>query len=192
MYTCLCLQAVKVNLHVECKCHGVSGSCTMKTCWKTLPAFRQIGDSLMRKYSRARAVMAAEVGFRMGRRSKNLQLVLRPPNRTHQLLEKKRIPRRSDLVFLQDSPNYCERDHATGSMGTVGRHCNRTSKGEISGSQSHVIIFLYPFLRQHLQFKNKNFYEGIIGLHNFSFQFKRQQSFCSNRVYRTSAISLCS
>ncbi|KDR23182.1 hypothetical protein L798_15751 [Zootermopsis nevadensis] len=123
-------QAVKVNLHVECKCHGVSGSCTMKTCWKTLPAFRQIGDSLMRKYSRARAVMAVDVGSRPGRRSRNLQLVLRkPPPRGQQLLEKKRAPRRSDLVFLQESPNYCERDPATGSMGTVGRHCNRTSRG---------------------------------------------------------------
>jgi wingless-type MMTV integration site family protein 7 len=130
----LLLQAVKVNLHVECKCHGVSGSCTMKTCWKTLPAFRQIGDSLMRKYSRARAVMALEVGSRPTRRGKNLQLVLRRfPGWTHQLLEKTRTPRRSDLVFLQESPNYCERDHATGSMGTVGRHCNRTSRGEISG-----------------------------------------------------------
>ncbi|XP_023715845.1 protein Wnt-7b [Cryptotermes secundus] len=123
-------KAVKVNLHVECKCHGVSGSCTMKTCWKTLPAFRQIGDNLMRKYSRARAVMAVEIVSRPGRRSKNLQLVLRrTPSRGQQLLEKKRVPRRSDLVFLQESPNYCERDPATGSLGTVGRHCNRTSRG---------------------------------------------------------------
>ncbi|GFG32706.1 hypothetical protein Cfor_02570, partial [Coptotermes formosanus] len=99
--------AVKVNLHVECKCHGVSGSCTMKTCWKTLPAFRQIGDSLMRKYSTARAVLAVEVGSRRGRLNKNLQLVLgRLPVWSHQLLEKKRTPRRSDLVFLQESPNY--------------------------------------------------------------------------------------
>jgi len=89
----------------------------------------------MRKYSRARAVVAVEVGSRPSRRGKNLQLVLRRfPLWTHQLLEKKRTPRRSDLVFLQESPNYCERDHATGSMGTVGRHCNRTSRGEISRS----------------------------------------------------------
>jgi wingless-type MMTV integration site family protein 7 len=111
----------------------------MKTCWKTLPAFRQIGDNLMRKYSRARAVMALEVGSRPGRRSKNLQLVLRRSSPRGQLLEKKKAPRRSDLVFLQESPNYCERDPATGSMGTVGRHCNRTSRGEISGVQPQVM-----------------------------------------------------
>ncbi|XP_050590614.1 protein Wnt-7b isoform X5 [Bombus affinis] len=41
----------------------------------------------------------------------------------------KRIPKRSDLVFLQPSPNYCEPDLAQGSLGTQGRYCNRTSKG---------------------------------------------------------------
>ncbi|GLH00776.1 Protein Wnt-2 [Gryllus bimaculatus] len=40
-----------------------------------------------------------------------------------------RAPRRSELVFLQESPNYCERDVAAGSLGTVGRACNRTIRG---------------------------------------------------------------
>ena len=120
-----------MNLQVECKCHGVSGSCTMKTCWKTLPAFRLIGDNLMRKYTRARPVMAVEIGT--ARRNKNLQLILRKTTtpRGPQQHEKRKSPRRSDLVFLQESPNYCERDPSTGSMGTVGRQCNRTSKGEL-------------------------------------------------------------
>lgn len=43
----------------------------------------------------------------------------------------KRIPKRSDLVFLQPSPNYCEPDLAQGSLGTQGRYCNRTSKGDV-------------------------------------------------------------
>lgn len=42
----------------------------------------------------------------------------------------KRIPKRSELVFLQPSPNYCEPDLAQGSLGTQGRYCNRTSKGK--------------------------------------------------------------
>lgn len=49
---------MKNLLKTECKCHGVSGSCAMKTCWKSLPPFRVIGDALMKKYSRARAVEA--------------------------------------------------------------------------------------------------------------------------------------
>uniref|UniRef100_A0A8D8Z5G8 Protein Wnt n=1 Tax=Cacopsylla melanoneura TaxID=428564 RepID=A0A8D8Z5G8_9HEMI len=38
-------------------------------------------------------------------------------------------PRRAELVYLEPSPNYCERDLNLGSLGTVGRHCNRTSRG---------------------------------------------------------------
>nr|CAD7199107.1 unnamed protein product [Timema douglasi] len=123
-------KAVKSNLHTECKCHGVSGSCTMKTCWKTLPPFRQIGDSLMKKYSRARAVVAVQSGSRLSRR-RPLQLVLkRPPPRGFKAVPALlRVPRRSDLVFLQDSPNYCEKDPSKGSLGTSGRLCNRTSRG---------------------------------------------------------------
>ncbi|KAK0073084.1 hypothetical protein PV325_010297 [Microctonus aethiopoides] len=45
-------------LQTECKCHGVSGSCTVRTCWRTLPSFRQIGDALMKKYYRGRSVIA--------------------------------------------------------------------------------------------------------------------------------------
>lgn len=54
----LFFQIVKALLQTECKCHGVSGSCTVRTCWRTLPSFRQIGDALMKKYYKARPVMA--------------------------------------------------------------------------------------------------------------------------------------
>lgn len=50
------MQIVKNSLRTDCKCHGVSGSCAMKTCWKSLPSFRVIGDLLMKKYRKARTV----------------------------------------------------------------------------------------------------------------------------------------
>lgn len=52
------MQLLKNLLRTDCKCHGVSGSCAMKTCWKTLPAFRVVGDALMKKYSKAKFVQA--------------------------------------------------------------------------------------------------------------------------------------
>lgn len=61
------------------------------------------------------------------------------PRKTHLVLKKtksndgtgsKRIPKRSELVFLQSSPNYCEPDLSQGSFGTQSRYCNRTSKGK--------------------------------------------------------------
>ena len=53
------------------------------------------------------------------RRMLTLQLRKRPHHK----------PRMSELVYLQASPNYCEADPAKGSLGVVGRRCNRTSTG---------------------------------------------------------------
>ncbi|XP_022913838.1 protein Wnt-7b isoform X2 [Onthophagus taurus] len=117
-------KAVKLNLTTECKCHGVSGSCTMKTCWKSLPPFRLIGDSLMKKYYRARPVTAISSVLKNEKKSKKIHLVLKKGK-----MPIKKPPKKSDLVFLQTSPNYCEKDLTAGSLGTVGRACNRTSKG---------------------------------------------------------------
>uniref|UniRef100_A0AAR5PB22 Protein Wnt n=1 Tax=Dendroctonus ponderosae TaxID=77166 RepID=A0AAR5PB22_DENPD len=119
---------VKLNLLLECKCHGVSGSCTMKTCWRTLPSFRQIGDALMDKFYRARSVAAVP----QTQSARNVHM--RKAKRQHLVLTKgkmpsKRTPKKVDLVFLQISPNYCERDVTSGSLGTVGRSCNITSRG---------------------------------------------------------------
>lgn len=109
-------QALKDNMKTDCKCHGVSGTCTMKTCWKTLPPFRIIGDYLLLKYSKSKNVKAVKEISR-------LQL----PQTLILKRSKIRKPRRSDLVYLDKSPNYCDLDSSTGSLGTVGRKCNRTS-----------------------------------------------------------------
>ncbi|XP_059476120.1 protein Wnt-2 [Neocloeon triangulifer] len=148
-------KAVKVNLLTECKCHGVSGSCTLKTCWKTLPPFRRIGDYLMKKYIKARTVHAisSSPGKRSGPNSVSSEpsglhhhqgypraayLALRRPTgeawpRRQGTIRRsppvQRRPKRAELVFLHQSPNYCERDLARGSLGTTGRTCNRSSTG---------------------------------------------------------------
>ncbi|KAK6061653.1 wnt family protein [Cooperia oncophora] len=46
----------------ECKCHGVSGSCVTKTCWKVVPAFDEFSQLLMHKYEMAQVVTAAPHG----------------------------------------------------------------------------------------------------------------------------------
>jgi hypothetical protein len=38
------------NMKVECKCHGVSGSCELKTCWRSLASFRMVSLALQAAY----------------------------------------------------------------------------------------------------------------------------------------------
>ena len=35
-------QLLERTMKVECKCHGVSGSCELKTCWRSLASFRMV------------------------------------------------------------------------------------------------------------------------------------------------------
>uniref|UniRef100_A0A8C2SL57 Protein Wnt n=1 Tax=Capra hircus TaxID=9925 RepID=A0A8C2SL57_CAPHI len=50
---------------VACKCHGVSGSCSLKTCWLQLADFRKVGDALKEKYDSAAAILRAQREHRL-------------------------------------------------------------------------------------------------------------------------------
>lgn len=45
------LQAVIKKSKVTCKCHGVSGSCSLVTCWQQLSSFREVSSSFLLFYS---------------------------------------------------------------------------------------------------------------------------------------------
>ncbi|KAK1800150.1 hypothetical protein P4O66_006174, partial [Electrophorus voltai] len=110
------------NMRLECKCHGVSGSCTTKTCWTTLPKFRQLGYVLKEKYYQAVQVEAV----RARRNKRPTFLKIKKP-------QSYRKPADTDLVYIEKSPNYCEADPATGSVGTQGRTCNKTLALQANG-----------------------------------------------------------
>ena len=97
--------------HAACKCHGVSGSCSLKTCWMHLSPFREVGNRLKQKYDQAAAV-------RLARRRR-----LEPVNQRFS------PPTKMDLVYLETSPDYCMRNDTTGAAGTAGRQCERGSAG---------------------------------------------------------------
>lgn len=105
-------RAVYRLVKIECKCHGVSGSCSMKTCWLKLPSFREVGDYLKEKYDSAIEV-----------RYESRQNQLRPRYRRFSK------PTKEDLVYIQDSPNYCNKNEEFGIIGTSGRQCNKHSNG---------------------------------------------------------------
>ncbi|XP_069702535.1 protein Wnt-4-like [Periplaneta americana] len=109
-------RSIRARMQRLCKCHGMSGSCSVRVCWRKLPHFRQVGDALSARYEGASHVKMVD---KKRRRIKKLRAVsrdLKQPNKT-------------DLVYLEESPDYCERNDTMGVLGTRGRLCNRTSMG---------------------------------------------------------------
>ncbi|VEL37285.1 unnamed protein product [Protopolystoma xenopodis] len=41
------------NREKKCKCHGVSGACSLRTCWQRVSSFRRIGNQLKTSYQSA-------------------------------------------------------------------------------------------------------------------------------------------
>uniref|UniRef100_A0A8C0GYN7 Protein Wnt n=1 Tax=Chelonoidis abingdonii TaxID=106734 RepID=A0A8C0GYN7_CHEAB len=102
----------KVKRFLLCKCHGVSGSCEVRTCWKVMPPFRKVGNVLKEKFEGATEVHPKRVGSRKLLVPKSSRF---KPYTAH------------DLVYLVASPDFCDRDTHSGVFGTSGRQCNRTS-----------------------------------------------------------------
>ncbi|XP_021917658.1 protein Wnt-10a [Zootermopsis nevadensis] len=123
--------AVATNMQVRCKCHGMSGSCELKTCWKAAPDFRVVGEALKERFRSAVLVDQSNLGNGspfllegVRRRRPRPRPRTRPRRRT-----RLRRPRdlALDLLYYQRSPNFCEQDPSVDFPGTSGRRCNRTS-----------------------------------------------------------------
>lgn len=112
---CLELQAVKNYMRTECKCHGLSGSCTLRTCWKKMPHFREVGDRLLERFNGASKVMGGNDGKTLIPVGQNIK----PPDK-------------QDLIYSAESPDFCLPNRKTGSLGTRGRMCNSTAL-DVSG-----------------------------------------------------------
>ncbi|KAI8423776.1 hypothetical protein MSG28_012798 [Choristoneura fumiferana] len=119
-------KAVIKKSRVTCKCHGVSGSCSLITCWQQLATFREIGEQgagYHRAYSvsyyEARRCCKVGAGRASGcgdylrdkyegatevKVSRRGKLRLSDP--------RYRLPTAQDLVYLEDSPNYCVRNES--------------------------------------------------------------------------------
>jgi len=87
----VCQQAVYKLAKAKCKCHGVSGSCNVRTCWHQLASFTETGDRLKERYDGASLVKFNRQGTTLVASNRRFK---RPTN--------------EDLVFFEHSPNYCE------------------------------------------------------------------------------------
>ena len=102
-------------MELDCKCHGVSGSCAVKTCRRSLPSLKKIGDDLHEKYNGA--VLVSLEQSNNGKPRLTVAINVHKP------------PTSYDLVYMESSPDYCKYDPELGTLGTAGRECNKTSDG---------------------------------------------------------------
>ncbi|ESN90242.1 hypothetical protein HELRODRAFT_90849 [Helobdella robusta] len=100
------------SIIVKCKCHGISGSCQTKTCWRTLSQFQSIAAEIMTRYDHAEKI---ERGVR-----KNIARVVARD-------QKNNNNNTNNLVYVINSPTYCTPLPKFDFYGTTGRTCDRKS-----------------------------------------------------------------
>ena len=101
-----------------CKCHGLSGSCSLQTCWIKMPKFMEVGEMLKKKFDSSHLVTLSNDNRKFNFLSDN--------NRSGQL---RPIRVRRDLIYTTQSPDYCKADSKKGSLGTRKRSCDPESSG---------------------------------------------------------------
>ncbi|KAM8838440.1 protein Wnt-9a [Synchiropus picturatus] len=119
------MKVIKAGVETTCKCHGVSGSCTVQTCWRQLQPFHMIGKELKQRYetsvkvgsSSNEATGEAELSTGRGQQQQQQQPTQQqpPPPAGEQ------IPRTMDLLHIEDSPSFCRPSKY--SSGTAARKC---------------------------------------------------------------------
>ncbi|NWZ40023.1 WNT9A protein, partial [Brachypodius atriceps] len=128
-------KVIKAGVETTCKCHGVSGSCTVRTCWRQLSPFHEIGKQLKQKY---------ETSLKVGSTTNEAtgEGDISPPKKSipgHS----DQIPRTTDLVYIDDSPSFCLMSRY--SPGTSGRKCYKDKNcdsiccGRGHNTQSRVV-----------------------------------------------------
>ena len=117
------------NMRQVCKCHGVSGSCTVKVCWKVMPEFRVIGNQLLKRYNQAMQLKDATIKNRVLK----LKSIINRKNR--QVSNKFERNQKDELIFIDNSPNFCRLNSNFGTPGTRGRICSTLSLNDKNSTQ---------------------------------------------------------
>lgn len=112
---------------VACKCHGVSGSCVLKTCWRQLPDLRSVGDRLLVRYDGALRATFNRYGTSLVRQSHADDSRSRSGRRRKRKRDSGRRIAKDQLVCVDQSTDYC--------TSTYDRRCLRTSEQQ-AGTRS--------------------------------------------------------
>eukprot|EP00794_Sanderia_malayensis_P011984 gene11984-13222_t len=112
------IKTIQRELPTVCNCRGLSGTCQRKSCWKSTPHIGKVSESLRKLYDVAVKVSYDEKKssfFKSKPRQRNI--MFRPGNL-----------RNLELVYLEDSPDYCHPNLLTGHKGTLLRYCDPDNK----------------------------------------------------------------
>lgn len=98
------LQIVSDNMLTRCRCHGASGSCSTRTCYRQLPSLRSVSSNMKAKYDQSVKV--------------SLQ-VTKGASATLRATEDNQPAPSNSLVYMKRSTNFCltQQDY------TVNRSC---------------------------------------------------------------------
>lgn len=102
-----------------CRCHGMSESCSVQTCWTQLSDFREIGNYLKIKHSQALKLDIDKERMRAGNSADNRGAIADAFGSIAQ----------TELIYLEDSPDYCRKNTSLGLLGTEGRECVQHGEG---------------------------------------------------------------
>lgn len=83
-------------MKLECKCHGVSGSCAVRTCWQAMADFRRTGDYLRKKYNTA------------------VEVTMNQDGTGFTVADMDYKDYKNELVYVENSPDYCLTDRTAG------------------------------------------------------------------------------
>ena len=119
--------ALRKAMKTLCKCHGVSGSCVTKTCWRQLGEFRTVGRYLKKQYKRAAKVDLSNGILKKleNHKTNNIQKTnfMKSRNRRTSVSMKEMKIKKRKLVFLHPSPDYCRLNTKLGYKGVLGKTC---------------------------------------------------------------------
>lgn len=143
------IRVLKHGSRQVCKCHGVSGSCSVKTCWRELAPFPEVALRLKRKYETAvspqlenkPAFAATDVVSRprKGPPAGPTATTQRPKWLAAVTAELRRLGR-DRLVFLENWPSFCEPNVMTGRRCRDQVHCDQVCCDRRHTAFTEVVI----------------------------------------------------
>ncbi|XP_026462706.1 protein Wnt-10a-like [Ctenocephalides felis] len=158
--------AVANNMQIRCKCHGMSGSCQLKTCWQTSPDFRTVGRVLRDRYKSAVLVDQSNMNdgspiLRVDSKKKRRKNRQGGGNRNRNINSENSSNKRKrggrgkrfqqSLLYYERSPNFCDADSAADIAGTSGRRCthNATQDAALDSCSTMCCGRGYNLIREH-------------------------------------------